>query len=211
MKFLFNSLLLVTWLTFQKCQETEDEDDSDFRFNIFRSFLDDLDDLNDPAEDELVSPNITVFQEVEDRGHFIVICTDILWRNLLWSSPELSIESDNNYTLQRGIRFTIPEIVYKVTVSPPVSFTCVQKGDSTGNITELHSETYSFNESGHPTIQVNRVSGHLEEGVSSFYICFVSFIAVGLILMTVAVIVTSLKRNSKEPTTGATNNDYENA
>lgn len=105
------------------------------------------------------------------------------------------------------------------------------------------------------------ISGPLEEGVSSFYICFVSFIAVGLILMTVVVIVTSLKRNSKghyssnlysfitsfcfglasaldvssarsipspsiavranritlkcfyntEPTTGTTNNDYEDA
>ncbi|KAI7797934.1 uncharacterized protein LOC130568288 isoform X2 [Triplophysa rosa] len=213
MKFLFNSLLLVTWLTFQMCQDTEDEYDSNYGFNIFMDFADDSDYPNDPVEEVLVSPNITMYQQVEDRGHFIVMCTNKLWSHSGWSSSKLSIESDNNYTLERVIHFQHDVNYYKITVSPPVSFTCVQKARFRGNITKLHSETYIFNQSGYPTIRVNKisVSDHREEGVSSSYVGFVSFIAVGLIIMTVVVIVTTFKSNSKEPTTGATSNDYEDA
>jgi len=38
---------------------------------------------------------------------------------------------------------------------------------------------------------------HHEEGASLFYICFSSFIAVGLFIMTVAVIVTTIRSKAK--------------
>ncbi|XDV49522.1 hypothetical protein PO909_018756 [Leuciscus waleckii] len=54
---------------------------------------------------------------------------------------------------------------------------------------------------------------HREEGVSLFYICYSSCIAVGLVIMTVAVIVTTIrsKKDSINPTTTVPDNDYMDA
>ncbi|XP_048066382.1 uncharacterized protein LOC125280103 [Megalobrama amblycephala] len=49
-----------------------------------------------------------------------------------------------------------------------------------------------------------------EEGVSSFYIGFFSFIVVGLVIMTAAVIMTTLKSNTKGSVITETENDYTN-
>jgi len=48
---------------------------------------------------------------------------------------------------------------------------------------------------------------HCEEGVSSFYISFFSFIVVGLVIMTAAVIIVTFKSNAKGVHFTQTNNN----
>lgn len=89
-------------------------------------------------------------------------CTDKTWSHrFLLYSRELSVISENNYSLELINSYPDDVSFYKVTVSPPVSFTCVREGHFRGNITKLQSETYIFNQSGYPTIQVNKISGNL--------------------------------------------------
>uniref|UniRef100_A0A673JTC9 Uncharacterized protein n=1 Tax=Sinocyclocheilus rhinocerous TaxID=307959 RepID=A0A673JTC9_9TELE len=120
-------------------------------------------------------PNITVFRQMEDRERVIVMCS--FGRRLIESSFQLSLKSKYNYTLKNPLCYSSEKCVFKVKGSPPVSFACVHQIDSVMN---RQSETYTYN--------------HHEEGVSSFYICFSSFIAVGLIIMTVAVIMATIRK-----------------
>ncbi|KAK7145570.1 hypothetical protein R3I93_013341 [Phoxinus phoxinus] len=114
-------------------------------------------------------PGIAVYGQMQDRERVIVMCS-FGWRYTK-SSFQLSVEGEHNYTLKDPLCYSNEKCVFEVKVSPPVSFTCVHEINSAVN---SQSETYT-------------------EGVSLFYICFSSFIAIGLVIMTVAVIVTTIR------------------
>ncbi|XP_067268873.1 uncharacterized protein [Pseudorasbora parva] len=140
-------------------------------------------------------PNITVFRQNQDREHVLVMCS--FGRRFTESSFQLSVEGEHNYTLKNPLCYSNEMCVFDVNVSTPVSFTCVHEINYSVN---RHSETYSPSDS------------H-KEGVSLFYICLSSSIAVGLIILTVAVIVT-IRRKAKDSintTTTDTDNIYMNA
>jgi len=118
-------------------------------------------------------PNITVYRQMQDREHVVVMCS--FGRRFTKSSFQLSVEGEHNYTLKDPLCYSNEKCVFDVKVSPPVSFTCVHEINSAVN---RRSETYTDDH---------------EEGVSLFYICFSSSIAVGLVIMTVAVIVTTIR------------------
>uniref|UniRef100_A0A673GXD8 ZP domain-containing protein n=1 Tax=Sinocyclocheilus rhinocerous TaxID=307959 RepID=A0A673GXD8_9TELE len=119
--------------------------------------------------------HITVFRQMEDRERVIVMCS--FGRRLTESSFQLLLKSEYNYALKNPRCFSNDVCVFDVIVSPPVSFTCVHQINSVVN---RQSETYTYSLS-----------------VSSFYITFFSFIAVGLFIMTAAVIVTTVKSKAK--------------
>ncbi|XP_067270497.1 macrophage mannose receptor 1-like isoform X2 [Pseudorasbora parva] len=121
-------------------------------------------------------PNITVFRQNQDREHVVVMCS--FGRRFTESSFQLSVEGEHNYTLKNPLCYSNEMCVFDVKVSTPVSFTCVHEINSAVN---RHSETYTD-----------------EEGVSLFYICYSSSIAGGLFIMTLAVIVTSIRSKDKE-------------
>ncbi|XDV49526.1 hypothetical protein PO909_018760, partial [Leuciscus waleckii] len=118
-------------------------------------------------------PNITVYEQMQDREHVIVMCS-FGWR-FTKSSFQLSVAGEHNYTLKNPLCYSNEKCVFDVKVSPPVSFTCVHEINSAVN---RQSETYT---------------DHHEEGVSLFYICYSSCIAIALVIMTVAVIVTTIR------------------
>lgn len=118
-------------------------------------------------------PNITVYGQMQDRKHVIVMCS--FGRRFTKSSFQLSVEGEHNYTLKNPLCYSNETCVFDVKVSSPVSFTCVHEINSVVN---HRSETYS---------------DHHEEGVSLFYIYFSSSIAISLVIMTVAVIVTTIR------------------
>ncbi|XP_051758185.1 uncharacterized protein LOC127517072 [Ctenopharyngodon idella] len=118
-------------------------------------------------------PSITVFRQMQDRERVIVMCS--FGRRFIESSFQLSVEGEHNYTLKNPLCYSNEKCVFDVKVSSPVSFTCVHELNAVVN---HHSETYT---------------GDHEEVVSLFYICFSSFIAVGLVIMTAAVIVTTIR------------------
>ncbi|KAK9971035.1 hypothetical protein ABG768_026931 [Culter alburnus] len=118
-------------------------------------------------------PSITVFRQMQDREHVIVMCS--FGRRFIESSFQLLVEGEHNYTLKNPLCYSNEKCVFDVNVSSPVSFTCVHELNS---LVSHRSEAYTDDH---------------EEGVSLFYICFFSFIAVGLVIMTVAVIVTNIR------------------
>ncbi|XP_048066137.1 uncharacterized protein LOC125279951 [Megalobrama amblycephala] len=159
--------------------------------------------------ENITVPNITVYRQMEDREHdsVIVLCMfDRMRYSWQMQFFELSVESELNYT-KENLKCTLDGemCVFMVTVSPPASFTCVHEIHSNGEVKNLSSHTYSYKRS---------VLDHHKEGVSLFYICFSSFIAVGLVIMTAAVIVTTIRSKAKDSinhTTTVTDNDYMDA
>uniref|UniRef100_A0A8C2L0M2 Uncharacterized protein n=1 Tax=Cyprinus carpio TaxID=7962 RepID=A0A8C2L0M2_CYPCA len=126
-------------------------------------------------------PSNTVFRQTEDRERVLVMCS--FGRRLTESCFQLSLKSEYNYALKNPRCFSNDVCVFDVKVSPPVSFTCVHQINSVVN---RQSETYTYS-----------LSDPHYEGVSSFYIGFFSFIAVGLVIMTAAVIMTTVKSKAK--------------
>ncbi|XDV49528.1 hypothetical protein PO909_018761 [Leuciscus waleckii] len=197
MKLLFQYLLLVVMSALQKCQTTEE-----YILNDFAGFYD-MESGYIPDKD-LSVPKITVYRQVEDREHVIVLCESDMTSNMFFESSTLSVESELKYTMKRLTSSLFSDsCVFLVTVSPPASFTCKREIHSNGESKNLSSQTYTY------------VLDNHEEGVSLFYICFSSFIAVGLFIMTVAVIVTTIRSKAKDsiinPTTTVTDNDYMDA
>ncbi|XP_059358860.1 uncharacterized protein LOC132097248 isoform X2 [Carassius carassius] len=131
-------------------------------------------------------PIITVYQQMEDREHVIVMCS--FGRRFIESSFQLSVDYEQHYTLKNPACIAHEVCVFNITVRPPVSLTCIHEIITFGNESYLLSETY--------------VLEH-HDGVSSFYIGFFSFIVVGVIIMTAAVIVTNIRSNAHD-----FNNDY---
>uniref|UniRef100_A0A671TDE0 Uncharacterized protein n=1 Tax=Sinocyclocheilus anshuiensis TaxID=1608454 RepID=A0A671TDE0_9TELE len=118
-------------------------------------------------------PIITVYQQMEDREHVIVMCS--FGRRFIESSLQLSVDYEQNYTLKNPACIAHDVCVFNITVRPPVSLTCIHEIITFGNDSYLLSESY----------------------VSSFYIGFFSFIVVGVIIMTAAVIVTNIRSNAQ--------------
>ncbi|XP_026124977.1 uncharacterized protein LOC113107050 isoform X4 [Carassius auratus] len=145
---------------------------------------------------EVPVPSITVFRQMEDKERVIVMCS--FGRRLAESSFQLSLKSEYNYDLKNPRCFSNEECVFDVKVSPPVSFTCVHQINSVVN---RQSETYTY------SLSDFAAEPHYE-GVSSFYIGFFSFIAVGLFIMTAAVIVNTVKSKAKGSITTGKDNVY---
>ncbi|XP_052418707.1 uncharacterized protein LOC127963084 [Carassius gibelio] len=146
-------------------------------------------------------PNITVYQQTEDREEVIVLCK--FGRTYGGQSIELTVKSELKHTI-KPLRFcpsySSEMRVFLVTVRPPASFTCVQEIYSDLDVRNLRTQTYNYSLS---------VSDHREEGASLLYICFSSFIAVGLFIMTAAVIVINIRSKTKDTnSTAVTDNDY---
>ncbi|XP_048066126.1 macrophage mannose receptor 1-like [Megalobrama amblycephala] len=121
-------------------------------------------------------PSITVFRQMQDKEHVMVMCS--FGRRFIESSFQLSVKGEHNYTLKNPLCYSNEKCVFDVKVSSSVSFTCVHELNS---LVSHRSETYTDD---------------YEEGVSSIYICLFSFIAVGLVIMTVALIVTTIRSNA---------------
>uniref|UniRef100_A0A8C1XV17 Uncharacterized protein n=1 Tax=Cyprinus carpio TaxID=7962 RepID=A0A8C1XV17_CYPCA len=133
-------------------------------------------------------PNITVYRQIEDREHVIVLSkfAEMFRMSYRVQSFKLSVESELDYTIEpvQFFPFYYSELrAFLVTVRPPASFTCVHEIDSDLDVRNLRSQTYNYN--------------HHEEGASLLYICFSSFIAVGLFIMTAAVIVINIRSKTK--------------
>uniref|UniRef100_A0A8C2J532 Uncharacterized protein n=1 Tax=Cyprinus carpio TaxID=7962 RepID=A0A8C2J532_CYPCA len=88
-------------------------------------------------------PNITVFRQMEDREHMIVMCS--FGKRLNESSFQLSLKSEHNYTRKNPLCYSSEKCVFEVEVRPPVTFTCVHETDSVVN---RQSETYTYSPSG---------------------------------------------------------------
>ncbi|XP_026132692.1 uncharacterized protein LOC113111810 isoform X2 [Carassius auratus] len=152
-------------------------------------------------ETESDKPNITVYRQTEDREQVIVLCK--IGRTYGMDSIDLSVESELDYTIEPLTLhcFCSSDMrVFLVTVRPPASFTCVHEIYSDLDVRNLRIQTYNYTGS---------VSDHHEEGASLLYICFSSFIAVGLFIMTAAVIVINIRSKTKDTnSTAVTDNDY---
>ncbi|XP_067268865.1 uncharacterized protein [Pseudorasbora parva] len=135
-------------------------------------------------------PNITLLRPNQDREHVVVVCS--FGRRFTESSFQLSVEGEHNYTLKNPLCYSNEMCVFDVKVSTPVSFTCVHEINS---VVSRHSETYTYSSSG-KTYDFPAVLNQHENGISSFYIGFFSFIVVCLFSMTAAVIMASLKTMS---------------
>ncbi|XP_051524315.1 uncharacterized protein LOC127423781 isoform X8 [Myxocyprinus asiaticus] len=141
-------------------------------------------------------PKIRVYQQVENTENVMVMCkieTDWLFK---LSFLQLSVKGDSNFILKNPTWITQNMCVFNVTVSPPVSFTCVHKFGNYGE--DQFSETYMYSQ---PVLDCHK------EGISSSYIGFSSFIVVGLIIMTATVIVATMRSNAKGSSLPV-NNDY---
>ncbi|XP_052419428.1 uncharacterized protein LOC127963523 [Carassius gibelio] len=126
-------------------------------------------------------PNITVFRQMEDREHMIVMCS--FGKRFNESSFQLSLKSEQNYTLKNPLCNSSEKWVFEVNRSLPVSFTCVHETDSVVN---RQSETYTYSPS-------DFAEDYHEEGVSLYYICLFSSVGAGLFIITAAVIVTTIR------------------
>ncbi|XP_067270506.1 uncharacterized protein [Pseudorasbora parva] len=209
MKLLFRVLLMVVILALQKCQELN----MDYEGSMDYSGMWALDDVINVPVPNITVPNITVYRQMEDRERdsVIVLCMFDQMAAMRYSwwmqSVDLSVESELNYTKEivQCSSLESRPCVFMVTVSPPASFTCVHEIHTDEGVKNVSSQTYHYKQS---------VLYHHEEGVSLFYICYSSSIAVGLFIMTVAVIVTSIRSKDKDSintTTAVTGNDYMDA
>ncbi|XP_067270505.1 uncharacterized protein [Pseudorasbora parva] len=194
MKLLFRVLLMVVILALQKCQELN----MDYEGSMDYSGMWALDDVINVPVPNITVPNITVYRQMEDRERdsVIVLCMFDQMAAMRYSwwmqSVDLSVESELNYTKEivQCSSLESRPCVFMVTVSPPASFTCVHEIHTDEGVKNVSSQTYHYKQS---------VLYHHEEGVSLFYICYSSSIAVGLFIMTVAVIVTSIRSKDKAP------------
>uniref|UniRef100_A0A8C2IXJ0 Fibronectin type-II domain-containing protein n=1 Tax=Cyprinus carpio TaxID=7962 RepID=A0A8C2IXJ0_CYPCA len=91
-------------------------------------------------------PNITVYRQMEDREHMIVMCS--FGRRLIESSFHLFLEGEHNYTLNNTLCYSSEKCLFEVKVSPPVSFTCEHKIQFVEN---HQSETYTYSPSAQAT------------------------------------------------------------
>ncbi|KAK2898237.1 hypothetical protein Q8A67_009655 [Cirrhinus molitorella] len=157
--------------------------------------------IQDGHHSDVPVPNITVFRQMEDRERVIVICS--FGRNLIESSFQLSVKSKYNYAFKNPQCFSNAVCVFDVKVSPPVSFTCVHQINSVVN---RQSETYIYSQS--DSASDPHCSDPHDGGVSSFYMSFFSFIAVGLFIMIAAVIMVTIKSKAKGSKNTASYNDY---
>ncbi|KAF4110302.1 hypothetical protein G5714_009554 [Onychostoma macrolepis] len=153
--------------------------------------------IQDGHHSDVPVPSITVFRQMEDRERMIVMCS--FGRRLTESSFQLSLKSEYNYALKNPLCVSNDVCVFDVKASPPVAFTCVHQINSVVN---RQSETYTYNPPDDHCLDNHK------EGVSSFYISFFSFIAVGLFIMTATVIVTTIKSKAKGSVNTETDNDY---
>ncbi|CAM4718799.1 unnamed protein product [Leuciscus chuanchicus] len=143
-------------------------------------------------------PSIAVYGHMQDREHVIVMCS-FGWR-FTKSSFQLSVAGEHNYTLKNPLCYSNEKCVFDVKVSPPVSFTCVHKINSAVN---HQSETYTYSPSAQATNMnttynqtQNLAEDQHEKGESLFYIGFFSCVAVGLVIVTVAMIIRSKSKSS---------------
>lgn len=99
---------------------------------------------------DVPEPNITVYRQMEDRDHVIVLCKFAEVFTTRRQSFELSVESELNYTIEpEELHFPSPETyVYMFTVSPPASFTCVHEIGFDPDVRNLRSQTYNYSGSG---------------------------------------------------------------
>ncbi|XP_043103278.1 uncharacterized protein LOC122350661 [Puntigrus tetrazona] len=150
-------------------------------------------------------PIITVYRQQEDGEVVFVLCkfTSVPGRTYRRQSFKLSVESELNYTMEtfRNPSLDSSEMrVYMITVSPPASFTCVHEVDFYVDVRNVSSQAYNY------SVSVSDLHGG---GVSLLYVCFSSFIAVGLFILIAAVIVTNIRSKTKDTdSTAVTNNDY---
>ncbi len=87
---------------------------------------------------------------MEDSEHMIVMCS--FGRRFIESSFHLFLEGEHNYTLMNPLCYSSEKCVFKVKVSPPVSFTCEHKI----HFVENHqSETYTYSPSGKNILWMN--------------------------------------------------------
>ncbi|XP_043102109.1 uncharacterized protein LOC122349997 isoform X2 [Puntigrus tetrazona] len=154
---------------------------------------------------DIPEPIITVYRQQEDGEVVFVLCkfTSVPGRRYRRQSFKLSVESELNYTMEtfRNPSLDSLEIlVYMVTVSPPASFTCVHEVDFYVDVRNVSSQAYNY------SVSVSDLHGG---GVSLLYVCFSSFIAVGLFILIAAVIVTNIRSKTKDTdSTAVTDNDY---
>ncbi|KAL1270321.1 hypothetical protein QQF64_032610 [Cirrhinus molitorella] len=121
-------------------------------------------------------PNITVFRQMDDSEHLIIMCS--FGRRLIESSFHLFLEGEHNYTLNNALCYSGGKCVFDVKVIPPVSFICEHRI----HFIESHqSETYIYSPS---ELAKNDDDA---KGVSLLYI-FLSCLAV-LLIVTVVVII----------------------
>lgn len=85
-------------------------------------------------------PIITVYQQMGDREHVIVLCS--FGRRFIESSFQLSVDYEQNYTLKNPACIAHEMCVFNITVRPPVSLTCIHEIITFGNDSYLLSETY---------------------------------------------------------------------
>lgn len=98
---------------------------------------------------DLSVPNITVYRQVEDREHVIVLCeSDNTFNTFYSQSFTLSVESKLEYTIRLTSSPCSDLCVFLVTVSPPASFTCEHEVHSNGEVKNLSSQTYTYGLSG---------------------------------------------------------------
>ncbi len=99
---------------------------------------------------DVPEPNITVYRQMEDRDHVIVLCKFAEVFTYRRQSFELSVESELNYTIQplQFPFFSSEMHVYMVTVIPPASFTCVHEIGFDPDVRNLRSQTYNYSGSG---------------------------------------------------------------
>nr|XP_055023259.1 uncharacterized protein LOC129413569 isoform X2 [Misgurnus anguillicaudatus] len=176
MKHLFNSLLLISWLTLPKILETGIKTGNAYEIDRFFGGYDDDDDdfLQDPRR---MNPQITVYQQVEDRRSVIVICRPN--RRIKWESCTLTVEDALDYTKEEIQSSRADMCVFKVTVSPPASFTCMLRTQ--------RIETYYYDGSGNLDSDYNE-NGSVIGGFLSIGIC--------LIIITAGVVVSNIRYHS---------------
>ncbi len=102
---------------------------------------------------DVPEPNITVYRQMEDREHVVVLCkfAEMFRMTYRRQSFQLSVESELNYTIEQQQFSSLHSSemhVYMVTVSPPASFTCVHEIDFYLDVRNLRSQTYNYSESG---------------------------------------------------------------
>ncbi len=100
---------------------------------------------------DVPEPNITVYRQMEDREHVVVLCKFAEIVTHRGQSFELSVESELNFTIepQQFSPLHSSEMrVFMVTVSPPASFTCVHEIGFNLNVSNLRSQTYNYSGSG---------------------------------------------------------------
>lgn len=99
---------------------------------------------------DVPEPNITVYRQMEDRDHVIVLCKFAEVFTTRRESFELSVESELNYNIEPlQFPFFPSEMhVYMVTVIPPAFFTCVHEIGFDPDVRNLRSQTYNYSGSG---------------------------------------------------------------